>query len=862
MEFIPNPLCNYEFDYVDLSQKVDSGELPLKGTYRALVLEDLFFIVYFIMGIKTANNPFVVDMCYEVGHGPRDYTLDVWAREHFKDLYVDTPVLTTEGWKAHGDLVPGDFVYSPSGKSTKVIATEHFEQSGCYQITFDNHICIKAGKGHLWDVEVPSRKRVPGTFKNGESHGKRNTRESKTLTTEELYDLVGKTKFRVGIKTTKPLDGLDKDLPVDPYVLGSWLGDGFSASATLCGIDKGIFEEVEKRGYSLVYRKESGSRHPDWKVARVVDLIKGLRQLGLIQNKHIPEIYLTASRKQRLDLLRGLIDTDGNVAATKNATVTFTQKNYRLAKQVQTLCNSLGYKARITPIRSVDSWQVCFQAYFEVDNNPCLLGRKVELLKTLAKRQKPSTTWYINKIEPYGVLPTNCISVEAEDGMYLVGEELIPTHNSSIITVAETIQYCLKYPEEATGIFSYIRPIAKKFLFEIKSTFENSSDLKSWFPDVLWANPQTEAPLWSLDEGIVLKRKSNRKEATISAWGLTEGMPTGLHFPRRIYDDISTEDLKDSPDMMEKVKEKFDSSQNLGTDGGSHRVIGTFYSHNDPLVYIRDKRNEDGSPTYLFRKYPATRDGKVSGDLVMLSRERFEKLKQTKTFRFQQLLDPTPQGMRKLESSLLQEIDPKKIPRNLYKFMPIDPAGDDKDGKGDSWAVGVIGVEPSLDEIGANNVYICDLLLTPMREEEAPEEIARMYRRNGLIMQVGVEKVGLSTTEIHVANALAKIGVHLSQDRGNLVLLRPGGMDNRKRIERAIPWPLYNGKIFISTAIPEAFREKLKQEMDQFPYWHDDGLTILSYFYDMIKNFRFGWYIEEDEEEHSDYIGRSAASGY
>ncbi|PIW33319.1 MAG: hypothetical protein COW28_04135, partial [bacterium (Candidatus Ratteibacteria) CG15_BIG_FIL_POST_REV_8_21_14_020_41_12] len=62
------------------------------------------------------------------------------------------------------------------------------------------------------------------------------------------------------------------------------------------------------------------------------------------------------------------------------------------------------------------------------------------------------------------------------------------------------------------------------------------------FPDVVWRNPKRDAPLWSLDEGLVFKRKTNRKEPTISAWGLTEGMPTGLHFERRVYDDIVTED--------------------------------------------------------------------------------------------------------------------------------------------------------------------------------------------------------------------------------------------------------------------------------------------------------------------------------
>ena len=157
------------------------------------------------------------------------------------------------------------------------------------------------------------------------------------------------------------------------------------------------------------------------------------------------------------------------------------------------------------------------------------------------------------------------------------------------------------------------------------------------------------------------------------------------------------------------------------------------------------------------------------------------------SFNTQQLINPTPVGVRKLEGSKLQDIESKFIPRNIYKFMIVDPAGDDKGKDSDAWGMMVIGIEPFSDEMGNNRVFITDAIISPMREEEAPEEIARMYLRNGLIMQLGIEKVGQSTAELHAASALAKRGRYISQDNGSLVILRPAGRNKQYRIEKAIP---------------------------------------------------------------------------
>lgn len=416
-------------------------------------------------------------------------------------------------------------------------------------------------------------------------------------------------------------------------------------------------------------------------------------------------------------------------------------------------------------------------------------------------------------------------------------------YKSTIITIGETIQDILRNPEEATGIFSFKASVAKDFIFSLKQIFEREEILHKCFPDIVFSNPQKDAPLWSIDEGLVLKRKTNRKEANVSGHGLIEGMPTALHFEKRKYDDIITEDIAESIDLMEKVKVKFDSSQNLGTEDGTHRVVGTIYHHNDPHIYIRDKKHAiTGEPMYTLRLKPATDNGLENGKPVLLSQKNLDNLKSTKTFRAQQLLNPTPEGTQKLNPDFLNMVNPQFIPRNLYKFMLIDQAGDEESNKSkytDPWAIWVIGIEPKRDDIGASSRYILDMWSEVSGESEAIEQAIRMYINAGVVQRLGVEKVGISTTHLHIQNALKSKGRYISIENKSLMLLRPSGRNKVKFIESAWAWPLNNGKWFYSEAINHVYVERLKNEMRKFPYWHDDNLNAGAYIDDILKDYNF-----------------------
>jgi hypothetical protein len=441
---------------------------------------------------------------------------------------------------------------------------------------------------------------------------------------------------------------------------------------------------------------------------------------------------------------------------------------------------------------------------------------------------------------------------------------------TTIITMADTLRHLVAYPEDRQVLFAYTRPLALKVLRQIKVLSETSDFLKDIWDDVFYRNPKSESPKWAeeVGGGLTFKRKASSKECSLEAYGLIEGMPTGGHYNRRVYDDIVTEDLVKTPEMVQQVKDTFDLSLNLGPmsedENDVVKILGTYYRHDDVLVYITNKTLSTGEKMYPLIKKPATADGTFNGVPVYISEKLLQELRTNPyIFACQQLCDPTPVGQRRLNTGLFHRVPVDKIPKRLYKFMVIDPAGMQTDTKkrGDSWAVGVIGIDPFRDDIGASDAYLLDCVIEPFNELEAMECIVNMYCRAGKVIALGVEKVALSTAEIHIAAALRAKGKHISINSETLVLLRPAGRAKARRIEENLCWPLENGKLHYSAAIPTVYIDRIKMEMDKFPFWHDDALDMMSYVFDMAKGYSFparaiapekkrrdAWSILEDDE--------------
>lgn len=453
---------------------------------------------------------------------------------------------------------------------------------------------------------------------------------------------------------------------------------------------------------------------------------------------------------------------------------------------------------------------------------------------------------------------------------------------STIRTVALTIKRVVNDPDCCTFIFSYKKDAAAKFLTAIKETFERP--LLIWaFPDIFYSNPGYESPSWSLQNGIVVKRKSaSRREKTVEAFGLVEGMPIGGHADHRIYDDVETFDIAKSADQMNLCFNSFEMSFSLGRQGGTELIHGTYYHFHGPLIRIRDKKKADGTPVYRLIIKPCTHDGTRQGKPVLFSPEYLQACieKSGKNFDSQYLCNPAPVDTITLDKSMLNRIDPAFLRTgkwaDRYKFLIVDQAGGTDtniSGPGDMWAIGVVSIVPSVslasrtgteatdDDLGISDICVEDLIADQMTHSQAIDTIVRMYLKHGMIMQVGVEKVALSTTEIHVVDALAAKGRKLSVPHGNLFLLRPAGRKLENRISSALEWPLNNGHISYSTGIDPEYVEKMKQEMDQFGFGHSDILNIVSYAYDMFRVFPFHRYQKRKVQSVTSLMAAGSAGG-
>ena len=271
---------------------------------------------------------------------------------------------------------------------------------------------------------------------------------------------------------------------------------------------------------------------------------------------------------------------------------------------------------------------------------------------------------------------------------------------SSIITFCGVIQEVLKNPEITIGIFSFNKPTARKFLKQIKYELESNALLHELFPEVLYSNPQKESPRWSEDSGIVVKRTSNPKEATIEAHGLVDGQPTGAHFLLRVYDDVVTVDSVTSPEMITKTTEAWSLSDNLGARGpdGLARAwhIGTRYHWGDTY----NTMIEMGAVKP--RVYPATDNGLRDGKPVFLPDNVWadKKLKQTtSTLAAQMLQNPAAGSAAIFQREWLRFMDIRPATLNVY--ILCDPASSKKKGS-DRTAMPVIGVD------AAGNYWLLD----------------------------------------------------------------------------------------------------------------------------------------------------------
>ena len=400
----------------------------------------------------------------------------------------DTLICTPYGWVKMGDIRVGDIVTGADGKPAYVMGVFPQGEIPTYRVTFADGGSLRVSGEHLWKARV--------TGKQHKVNGKRYTRDRwEVLTTEQILIEMGKLRSNqsVVIPLCKPVMWPERELPVKPYTLGALIGDGSCQSSIQMTIaEEEIADNIRADGYRV--EKWSGK----YKYG-IYGIFSQIRELGLNKNcyeKRVPEMYLNGCIEDRLEILRGLMDTDGYADVRGHCSYTSVCRG--LADDVQYLVRSLGGKASVSVKnrKSGLSYEVNIRMPDSGITNADIFKLERKAARCRGKKYNggiSDVTRRIVSIEPDGTAECTCITVSNDEHLY-VAEGFTVTHNSHIVRI-KAIGGALFNPGISILMMrktyneleeNLIRPILKELSPELYSynatthlmTFQNGSTIK------------------------------------------------------------------------------------------------------------------------------------------------------------------------------------------------------------------------------------------------------------------------------------------------------------------------------------------------------------------------------------------------
>lgn len=391
-------------------------------------------------------------------------------------------------------------------------------------------------------------------------------------------------------------------------------------------------------------------------------------------------------------------------------------------------------------------------------------------------------------------------------------------YKSTIITLAGSVQEILNDPDVTIGILSYNKPVAHKFVDQIRRALE-MQELTSLYPDILWAKPPRLN--WSTQGGIIVKRRSNPKEPTVSGAGLVDGQPIGMHYKLRIYDDVVVPESVTTPEQIMKTTTSWELSLALGTnDGGREWYAGTRYHPDDTYSKILERgalkerrrlcEDADGNPT-------------------MMTREALDNLRRkmgASTWAAQMLQNPVAAGVRTFKDENLCFYDkmPARESMNVYIF--VDGASS-KRKKSDKTVMWVIGWGHD------NNYYLLDGIRDKLNLTEKTDWIFRLHRKwrpNNVFW----EQVGPMSDVEHVRYVMN----NEQNYRFSITPVSRGPNDNKRMRIENLQAPFESHRIWLPRTLKQPctdgnvhdiVEEFIEEEYKFYPIvQHDDGLDCFA----------------------------------
>ena len=405
---------------IDISKYQIGGVFECRKDYTDLDLENAVYPEYLIHRVTPDGELCIagqIDLLVKKGN---HIIIGDW-----KGLPLDTEIPTPNGFKLLKDLQIGEFIYDKEGIPTKILHKSEVHHNPCYRIMFDNGDSIIADHEHRWEISFK-------TSPNSKWHGEY---RQEVMTTEQISDYLKqfknkkKTSYDIPkIVNAKPIVNKNPyKLPIDPYVLGCWLGDGSKQCGAITNETNNVLGEIQRRGYVLGEDISAEGRTPTY---TILGLYPVLKQLNLINNKHIPEEYIfQASYEERLDLLRGLMDTDGYYNPKRKRFILETSQNWQCFDFIK-LLGSLGIKAtKFDIIKKLNG-----KKFHEYSINFSTNGLNPFLMRNqnIEYPTKDCCSFRnIDSVEPCETIPTQCLEVDSPSHTFLCTDKFIVTHNTN-----------------------------------------------------------------------------------------------------------------------------------------------------------------------------------------------------------------------------------------------------------------------------------------------------------------------------------------------------------------------------------------------------------------------------------------------
>lgn len=486
---------------------------------------------------------------------------------HMKLCADSTPIATPDGYRTHGDIAPGDLVFGPDGAPVRVISISP-KASADYEVEFSNGEIIKCNGDHLWTVYDRFAKRW------------------RTLDTATLAGLpTERERSRFFIPDTAALQFAERELPLHPYFIGCWLGDGTSTKPCITHDrdDCGHIEKLAGLGYAVTAR-HNGSGRTVHSYFSGQDIIQVIRTLGLYGHKHIPEIYALASEQQRLELLAGLIDTDGHVDRARGR-VRISTCDGDFAGQIERLVLSLGFRAYIcqAPAPGYGAYtsdKTVYQVGFNPDKPlPTAITRKRIDRTNFARRRRAIIAIRRAAVPERG----HCLRVDRPDGLYVVGRTNLVTHNSLTVCVFWPAWDWIDHPHLRWLFASYSSDL---------STRDNNRTSRLINSD--WYRAR-----WG-DRYSVLKDNDHRIENDKTGFRIassTGGLGTGERVHRSVNDDLLRANDAHSEAMRKQAIEHLRAMSTRGVNPSEYAQ-----------VLIMQRLHEDDPTGWLLADQPGVWD--------------------------------------------------------------------------------------------------------------------------------------------------------------------------------------------------------------------------------------------------------------